>query len=85
MSDSVNIITGLYTLSEYLYTTLVESEDRKFLRTQFYSLENIKYTAVVDLDHCGNIDTTYLNIATTFGNGTDTDNYFQTYRPSHCY
>ena len=85
MSDSVNHITCLYTLSEYLYTTLVDSVDRKFMRGQCYLVENLKYSSLVDLDQFDLNGTTYLNLATFSVHDAHNANYFQTYRSSYSY
>ena len=69
----------LYNLSEYFYTCLVESEDRKFLREQYYNLENFKYSQLVELGRIDNLGNTYLQLATSSENNTLINTYFNTY------
>ena len=69
----------LYNLSEYFYTCLVESEDRKFLREQYYNLENFKYSQLVELGRIDNLGNTYLQLATSSENNILINTYFNTY------
>lgn len=85
MSDSANYIICLYTLSEYLYTAIVDSEDRKFMRAQCYLVENLKYSSLVDLDQLDINSTSYLNLATFSVHDAHNTNYYQTYRSSYSY
>lgn len=85
MISDVTTSFYLYTLSEYLYTCLIESEDRKFLRGQYYFLEDFKYSPLVELGHDETLGNTYLQTVLNLDATSESNTYFSTYKASQGY
>jgi hypothetical protein len=85
MVSDVTTSLYLYALSEYLYTSLVESEDRKFLRGQYYFLEGFKYSFLVELGQPATSGSSYLQMCHSSELISESNTYFSMYKSSQGY